>query len=934
MGSSALNRLTLFLLLSFSHNVVSDSTKEAYALLKWKTSLQKHNRSLLSSWTFYPVNNATNVSFYSKIKISPCAWFGIRCNPAERVISINLSTVGLKGTLYQFSFSSFPHLAYLNLSYNVFFGTIPPQIGNLKSLSTLDLSKNKLNGSIPFSFGNLTNLAIMYLYRNSLSASIPPVIGNLKFLYHLDLSENQLSGSIPPTLGNLSNLAVLHLYGNSLSGSIPSIIGNLKSLSYLHLSSNQLSGSIPISLGNLSNLVVLHLFENSLFGSIPPILGNLKMLLHLGLSTNHLSGVIPLSIGNLNNLIGLYLYDNELSGQIPKNLRNFTSLVRVNLKRNHLIGNISEVFGVYPNLTFLDLSHNNFYGEISSDWGKCHQLGTLNFSMNNISGIIPVEIANLHQLHKLDFSLNHIVGEIPIEIGKLSSLNYLVLNGNQLYGNLPRALGSLTELEYLDLSTNKLGNSIPETLGNLLKLHYLNLSNNQFRKGFPVELEKLIQLSELDLSHNILEGKIPCEICNMESLEKLNLSHNNFSGLIPSCFEGMHGLSCIDVSYNELRGPIPNSRIFQYDPMEALQGNKGLCGDIKGFQSCKATFTPHKQISKRKWFKIVFPLLGALSLSVLAIGMFFILRRREGPSSENRVNCVTNQGLLSILTFEGKILYEEIVRATNGFDVEYCIGIGGQGSVYKAKLTSGEILAVKKFHSLWPCEMVPQPEFVNEIKTLTELRHRSIVKFYGFCSHPRNSFLVYEYLERGSLATILSNDGAIEEFNWTVRMNVIRSVANALSYMHHDCFPPIVHRDISSKNVLLCLDYEARVSDFGIAKFLKPDSSNCTELVGTFGYIAPELVYTMKVTEKCDVYSFGVLALEVIKGDHPRDFISSISSSSSNRNISLNEILDPRLPTPPQNVQDELISIVEVAFLCLNESPESRPPMHTVCQLL
>ncbi|XP_006493152.2 MDIS1-interacting receptor like kinase 2-like [Citrus sinensis] len=314
--------------------------------------------------------------------------------------------------------------------------------------------------------------------------------------------------------------------------------------------------------------------------------------------------------------------------------------------------------------------------------------------------------------------------------------------------------------------------------------------------------------------------------------------------------------------------------------------------------------------------------------------MFFILRRREGPSSENRVNCVTNQGLLSILTFEGKILYEEIVRATNGFDVKYCIGIGGQGSVYKAKLTSGEILAVKKFHSLWPCEMVPQPEFVNEIKTLTELRHRSIVKFYGFCSHPRNSFLVYEYLERGSLATILSNDGAIEEFNWTVRMNVIRSVANALSYMHHDCFPPIVHRDISSKNVLLCLDYEARVSDFGIAKFLKPDSSNCTELVGTFGYIAPELVYTMKVTEKCDVYSFGVLALEVIKGDHPRDFISSISSSSSNRNISLNEILDPRLPTPPQNVQDELISIVEVAFLCLNESPESRPPMHTVCQLL
>ncbi|KAH9680985.1 putative leucine-rich repeat receptor-like protein kinase [Citrus sinensis] len=355
----------------------------------------------------------------------------------------------------------------------------------------------------------------------------------------------------------------------------------------------------------------------------------------------------------------------------------------------------------------------------------------------------------------------------------------------------------------------------------------------------------------------------------MQSLENLNLSHNSLVGLIPSCFEKMHGLLRIDISYNELQGPIPNSIAFRDAPIEALQGNKGLCGDVKGLPSCK-TLKSNKQALRKIWVVVVFPLLG----------------------------------------------------------------IGGQGSVYKAELASGEIVAVKKFHSPLPGEMTFQQEFLNEVKALTEIRHRNIVKFYGFCSHVRHSFIVYEYFEMGSLAMILSNDAAAKDLGWTRRMNVIKGIADALSYMHNDCFPPIVHRDISSKNVLLDFDNEAHVSDFGIAKFLKPDSSNWTELAGTYGYVAPELAYTMKVTEKCDVYSFGVLALEVIKGKHPRDFISSMSSSSLNLNIALDEMLDPRLPTPSRNVQDKLISIGEVAISCLDENPESRPTMQKVSQLL
>ncbi|KAH9726763.1 MDIS1-interacting receptor like kinase 2 [Citrus sinensis] len=1027
MGSPTLNTvvpslvlLIPFFVLSFLITVSSESNEEADALLKWKASLQNHNRSLLSSW----VKDTTNVSS----KTSPCAWYGISCNDAGRVDNITLPAKGLKGKLHDFSFSLFPHLAYLDLSYNKLFGTIPPQISNLtnlihlyfggnqfsgnippevglmshlmflyidtnhldgsippelgqlSSIVELSLFSNHLNGSVPPSLSNLTDLFILFLQDNSFSGFIPPDIGNSKSMSVLYLSSNKFSGPIPLSFGNLSNLNSLHLYGNSVSGSIPSSLGKLKSLFNLQLKGNQLTGYIPSSFRNLTGLLSLLLSQNKLFGSIPDEIGKMRSLSILDLSQNQFKGVLPPSVSNLTNLKELVLLYNNLSGSIPpllenpmltqlsldnnhftgylphnvcrggalqkftvsenhfqgtipKSLRNCTSLIRVRLDGNNLTGNISEALGIYPNLTFIDLSRNNFYGEISSNWGKCPKLGALNISMNNITGGIPREIGNSSQLQALDLSLNHIVGEIPKELGKLNSLTKLILRGNQLTGRLPTEIGSLIELEYLDFSANRFNNSVPSSLGNLVKLHYLGLSNNHFVQELPKELEKLVQLSELYASHNLFGGEIPFQICSLKSLEMLNLSHNNLSGWIPHCFEGMRGLSVIDISDNQLQGPVPNSTAFRNAPVEALEGNKGLCGGVKGMQPCKV-FSTHKQNSGAKWLAIVFPVLGALFVAMALIAIF-ILRKRNSDSGDRQSSNQNPQGLFSILNLEGKLVYDEIVRATNDFDAENCIGNGGHGSVYRAELPSGEVVAVKKFHSPLSCDQIAdQKEFLTEVKALTETRHRNIVKFYGFCSHARHSFLVYEFLERGSLAAILSSDAAAQELDWSQRMNAIKGVADALSYLHHDCFPPIVHRDISSKNLLLDLEYEAHVADFGIAKFLMPDSSNWTEFAGTYGYVAPELAYTMKITEKCDVYSFGVLVLEVIKGKHPRDFLSSISSSSLNTDIELDEMLDPRLPAPSRSVQEKLISIMEVAFSCLNKSPESRPTMKIVSQQL
>ena len=184
-------------------------------------------------------------------------------------------------------------------------------------------------------------------------------------------------------------------------------------------------------------------------------------------------------------------------------------------------------------------------------------------------------------------------------------------------------------------------------------------------------------------------------------------------------------------------------------------------------------------------------------------------------------------------------MYESIIKATEEFDSKHCGGVGGCGSVYKAELQSGQVVAVKKFHSVQDGDITNAKGFKNEIHALLEIRHRNVVKLFGFCSHPRQSFLVYKFLEGGSMKDLLSNKEEVVSFDWIKRAYVVRGVADALSYMHHNCSPPIVHRDISSKNILLDPKYEAHISDFGTGRFLKPDSSNWTLFAGTFGYTAP-----------------------------------------------------------------------------------------------
>ncbi|XP_058763943.1 MDIS1-interacting receptor like kinase 2-like [Vicia villosa] len=857
-------------------------SREASALLKWKESLDSQSQTTLSSWSG---NNS-------------CNWLGVSCNEDSMSVStVNLTNMRLKGTFESFNFSSFPNIVTFDLRDNLLYGIIPPTIGKLLEIKKIYLLNNYLSGSIPSEIGKLLHMKKLFLSGNYLSGSIPREIGKLENITNLLLNDNNLSGSIPKEIGMMRSIVDIDLSNNNLCGKIPAAIGNLSHLRYLGFPGNHLSGTIPMELNILGNLETFSVFDNNFTGQFPQ----------------------NICVGA--NLKYIGAYNNHFIGRVLRSLKNCSSLIRLRLENNHFEENITDFFGVNPNLKFMGLDNNNFYGHLSSNLGKFHNLTHLHISRNHISGSIPPELGEASNLYSIDLSSNHLTGEIPKELGNLTKLGRLILNNNRLSGNVKVA--SLKELEILDVAANNLSGFIPKQLVTSSRLFDLNLSHNKLRGNIPDEFGKFHALESLDLSGNILDGTIPQMLGKLTHLETLNISHNNLSGFIPSSIDQMISLSFVDISYNQLKGPLPDMRVFNNATIEVLRNNSDLCGKVLGLKSCSGS---HNHKTKNLILLIVLPLaLGILMLAFVCFKLSkHLCRTRTTRDNQDGGIIVAPNNAFTIWSFDGKMVYENIIEATEEFDDKYLIGVGTHGSVYKAELHTGQIVAVKKIHLATNGENSNIRCFTSEIQALTEIRHRNIVKLYGFCSHSRMSLLVYEFMEKGSLEKILKDDEQAIEFDWNKRVNVIKDVANALCYMHLDCFPPIVHRDISSKNILMDLEYVARVSDFGTAKLLNPNSANSTSFAGTLGYSAPELAYTMEVNEKCDVYSFEVLALEILHGKHPGDIISNsiqwnTMAGPTLDTMSFMDMLDQRLPRPMNTKTKQILSITKTLISCLDQ---------------
>ncbi|KAM1383325.1 hypothetical protein COP1_035693 [Malus domestica] len=305
----------------------------------------------------------------------------------------------------------------------------------------------------------------------------------------------------------------------------------------------------------------------------------------------------------------------------------------------------------------------------------------------------------------------------------------------------------------------------------------------------------------------------------------------------------MDTLTIYDFSYNNLTGPIPTCGIFQEAPADAFIGNYGMWRDARGMAACNSSGDNSKR--KNDINSVVVVIISFLGFyvveTIIGFFIFLILRKRsklrpqEIKTSQNFENFES-----MILQEEVKFTFGEVVKAVDDFHAKYCIGIEGFGRVYKAELESGQVVAVKRLNTEDSNDIpaINLQSFENEIRTLINIRHRNIIRLYGFCSRRGCIFLLYEYFERGSLGKSLYGVGGVTELGWATRVKILKGLAHALSYLHNDCTPPIVHCDVTINNIIVDQDFEPRLLDFGIARLVSANSSNWTYIVGSFGYMA------------------------------------------------------------------------------------------------
>jgi Leucine-rich repeat (LRR) protein len=568
---------------------------------------------------------------------------------------------------------------------------------------------------------------------------------------------------------------------------------------------------------------------------------SLPRLAHLDLNDNNLSGLIPPSIGTLGELTFLDLSSNSLSGPIPPSIGNLTALTSLDLSQNYQFvnGHIPSALGMLHNLEKLDLCRNSFSGPIPPSLGNLTTLDFLGLSYNSLSGDIPHELGMLHRLSFLHVLGNSISGSIPGSFGNLTRLQLMDLSNNQIRGSIPSTFWNLRSLKKLVLASNKINGPLPPEIGFLVNLTHMDLSSNRFTGSIPPQIGQCHHLLQLRVSDNLLTGPIPQDLGECTGLYELDLSRNNLSGTIPVTLVQLYQLHSLNLSFNSLGGKFGGTSVPS--ALVSLDHNIDICGDQRyGLTPCGAQGLDGNDEGKRHNKRLTlalllaFGLFGFISLVTGSIAAFCWRRKIAECRTRSKP-----RDMFSICNFNGKIAFQDIVNATENFDEKYCIGVGGHGSVFRAELQGGSVFAVKLLHAMED-DYTDEGTFRAEIDVLTKTRHRCIVKLYGYCSHSQCRFLVYDLIERGSLASVLHEEQLARELDWPKRVGIVRDVAQALSYLHHDCDEPIIHRDIKSSNILLDHGFKGYVSDFGMARKLKHiSSSSSTIFAGTCGYMAP-----------------------------------------------------------------------------------------------
>lgn len=510
-------------------------------------------------------------------------------------------------------------------------------------------------------------------------------------------------------------------------------------------------------------------------------------------------------------------------------------------------------------------------------------------------------------------------------------MTYLNLSSNNIKGPIPIELSRIGNLDTLDLSNNQISGAIPSPIGDLEHLLKLNLSNNALTGIIPAEFGNLRSIMEIDLSNNHLSGAIPQELGQLQNIFLLKVVNNNLSGDVTSLANCL-SLTVLNVSYNNLAGNIPTGNNFSRFSPDSFIGNPNLCGYWLSSPCHASHQTERVSISKAAILGIA---LGAL---VILLMILVAACRPHNPSHlmDGSLDKPVTYSMPKLVILHMNMalhVYEDIMRMTENLSEKYIIGYGASSTVYKCVLKNCKPVAIKKLYSHYPQSL---KEFETELETVGSIKHRNLVSLQGYSLSPSGNLLFYDYMENGSLWDLLHGPTKKQKLDWDTRLRIALGAAEGLAYLHHDCSPRIIHRDVKSSNILLDKDFEAHLTDFGIAKSLCTTKSHTsTYIMGTIGYIDPEYARTSRLTEKSDVYSYGIVLLELLTGRKAVDNESNLhylilTKAASN---AVMETVDPEITATCKDL-GEVKKVFQLALLCTKRQPSERPTMHEVARVL
>ncbi|CAD6262294.1 unnamed protein product [Miscanthus lutarioriparius] len=847
-------------------------------------------------------------------------------------------------------------------------GPIPQELQNLTRLTNLNLSQNYLTGPLPSFLGNLTAMQYMSLGINALSGSVPKELGNLANLVSLGFGSNYLNGSLPSELGNLAKLEQLYIDSAGLSGPLPSSFSGLTRMTMLWASDNDFTGQIPDYIGSWINLTDLRFQGNSFQGPLPATLSNLVQLksLRIGDIVNGSSSLTFIS--NMTSLNTLILRNCRISDSLASvNFSQFANLNLLDLSFNNITGQVPEALVNLNSLNFLFLGNNSLSGSLPSSIGT--SLQNLDFSYNQLSGNFPSWttqnnlqlnlVANNFVTNSGPSGLSCLQSDTPCFLGSPQSASLAVDCGssrsisgsdNSMYQPDDAILGAAS---YYVTGAQTWGVSNVGKFMDVTNGSYIIYSSHQFQNTLDSELFQTARMSPSSLRYygiGLQNGNYTVTLQFAEfDFEDSQTWKSVGRRVFDIYLQGERKEKNFDIrkaaggkSYTAVKKQyiVPVTRNFL--EIHLFWAGKGTCcipsqgyyGPAISALSATPNFTPTVRNSAQKKSSsktgvIVGVVVGAAVLGVLALAGLCVWRQKR------RKLLLEQQELYSIVGRPNVFAYGELRTATENFSSNNLLGEGGYGSVYKGKLADGRVVAVKQ---LSETSHQGRQQFAAEIETISRVQHRNLVKLYGCCLEGNKPLLVYEYLENGSLDKALFGSGKLN-VDWPTRFEICLGIARGLAYLHEESSIRVVHRDIKASNVLLDANLNPKISDFGLAKLYDDKKTHVsTKVAGTFGYLAPEYAMRGHMTEKVDVFAFGVVILETLAGrpnfdntlDEGKVYILEWVWQLYEENHPL-DMVDPKLA---EFNSDEVLCAIHVALLCTQGSPHQRPSMSRAVSML